>query len=333
MIKKRTFILVAIVFLLLGYFTASQHTQKKAQSSPIQFYNSQLEPTDNIILTSSGNIYSLSAKNASQITKNTNLIEPITIGNNFAGVYKQTNYSSLIEYDSSGKEIKTLFDGNAQKIDNMLWITDPAIDPTQTQIAFVSDQNRLITGLPDNALFLLNLSSGKTSTIALPDHYSGGIAHPVWDMADPTVLLYDYYQYTPNTLEPYSTIMEYDTNTNNSFPLTSSSQNVFQSSLSPDGKHIMYLQRNSNGLDVSLYLADFSNNGITNPVKLASGDYAYPEFSYTLGYIYYLSADANDGYNLFKSKVVKNKLTDVTPLTTGSNLQGNSSYEINEIQP
>ena len=332
MIKKRTLILVAIIFILTGYFTAKNHNQNTSRMNQIQFYNSNIEPTDRITLVSSKNIYTLTSKKISQITNNTNLMEPISIGNNFAAIDKQTNYSSLVEYDSSGNRIKTLFDGNADKIDNMLWISDPAVNANGDKIAYVSDQNRISTGIPDNALFILNLLTNKTSTIALPDHYSGGIAHPVWDMANPNVLLYDYYQYTPITLEPYSTIMEYDRRTAYSFPLTTSKQNVFQSALSPDGKDILFLLRNGNGLDVSMYVGNFTSNGIRNEVKLTSGDFAYPVFSNTLGYIYYLSAQGNEEYNLFKAKIVKNKLTDITPITTNANLQGNSSYEIDPTE-
>ncbi len=332
MIKKRTLILLAIVFLLVGYFQAANHSKKNTVQNTVQFANTEIEPNDKITLSNLGDIYELTSKNITQITTNTSLIEPITMDKNIAAVYKQNNYSSLIEYDSSGKMIKTLFDGNANKIDNMLWVSDPAIDSTKTKIAYVSDQNRISTNIPDNALFILDLNKNKTTLVASPDHYSGGIAHPVWDPIDQTILLYDYYQYTSSTLEPYSTIMEYDFQTDNSFPLTTDKQNVLQEALSPDGKKILYLQRNSNGLDVSLYYADFSaDNGISNTVKLTSGDYAYPEFSNTLDYIYYLSADANQGYNLFKAKIVNNKLTAITPITTGDSLQGNSSYWIDEI--
>ncbi len=331
MIKKRTLLAFTIIPFIIGYFFA-QSRENTVINTPLQpdFYNSNIQPNDKITLASGGNIYSLTENGVNQVTKNQNIIEPVPLGNNYVAIDKETNFSKMIEFDGKGNVINTLFNGDTGNIDTMNWATDPAVNNGQNKIAFVSDKDRLLIGAPDNALYVYDLSSAKSTNIAKPDPYSGGLAHPVWDPADSNILFYDYYQYDPKTLEPYSTVMEYDKQTGEIFPLTTDKQNAFQSSISSDGKKVLFIIRNNNAFNVSLYIADFGNNGLSNEHLLATGDFAYPQFSNSDGYIYYLMATGNTGYNLMKAQIVNNKLSGIVQITSGSNLLGNSSFTVSK---
>ncbi len=325
--KKRVLILFSIIPFIVGFSVA--YFQGKPKNQTAVFDTSNIQPTDTIILSNNGNIYKLNQNRASQITHNQNLIEPIALGNAIAAIKKTTNYSSLLLFDQSGNKIKTLFNGNSNNIDTMSWITDPAVNSTQDRIAYVSDKDKVFTNVPDNALYVLNLSTGKSTNIAKPDPYSGGIAHPIFDPSDKNIILYDYYQYDPKTLMPYSAIKQFDNASGLITTLTYENRNAYQASFSPDGKKILFLERNGDSNNVALCIADFNNNsGLSNIKTLAIGDFAYPEFSNTKWHIYFLQAQGNKGYNLLTGTVYKNGLNNIRTIVSGNTLLGNSSYSV-----
>src|SRR5579872_6745660 len=200
MIKKRTLFLFAIAPLILGFMLANFQAKPKTQNVPLSFATGNILPNDQITLSVSGNIYKLNNSGSKQEILGQNLIEPVNINGSVVAVSKTTNNSSLIMFSENGEKLKTLFNGNSQSIDDMSWATDPASSPTRDRIAYVSDKDKGQTLVPDNALYVLNLATGKSTHIAKPYPYSGGIAHPTFDPQNPNILLYDYYQYDPDTL-------------------------------------------------------------------------------------------------------------------------------------
>lgn len=325
----RALIIFAIIPLIAGYFVASAQGHKIQIIQNLNFNTSSILPTDRITLVENGTIFSLTAESTSSVpTKQPALIEAEPLGNNYIGINKQTNYASLEEFSSTGTLIKTLQNGNTGNIDTMNWFTDPAINNKNHEIAFVSDQDKDKTNIQDNALFVENLSDGTVEKIVDPDPHSGGIADPVWDPANPNLITYDYYQYDDN-YNPYSTIDEYNIQTQTTTHLTTQSQNAYQGEFSPDGKEFIFLERNNN-ITTIMYLAKVTSNGLTDIHSIASGDFAYPAFSNTPNHIYYLEAQGNSGYDLFTATLVDGKLTGTSAISTGEKLLGNSGFTVSK---
>lgn len=325
--KKRTLALFSILPFITGFLMASLQTRQPIiQASSLSPNN--ILPSDTIVLSSNGDIYKLTQNNSTQITHGQNLIEPIVTGSSIIAVEKTTNYSSLFEYNLEGNKISTLFSGKGDNIDTMNWITDPTMSADHNTIAYVSDKDRGQTNVPDNALYAYTLSDRKTVTIAKPDPYSGGITHPTYDPTNENIILYNYYQYDPQTLTPYSTIEEYAQDTGLTTTLTFEDKNAYQQSFSPDGKQLLFLGRNGDTSTVTLYLADLTEKGLTNIQSLGTGDFAYPTFSNTKNHIYYLQSEGNNGYNLVTATLQNNTLTHVLSITNGFQLLGNSSYTV-----
>lgn len=323
----RATIIFALIPLLAGYFIASAHEHKTANDTSLNFVTSPLLPTDRITLVENGNIISLTTSGVTSVpTHRPKLIEAAPLNNNFIGVDKQTNYASLYEFSSQGALVKTLQSGNTGNIDTMDWFTDPTISPNQQKIAFVSDKNKGKTNIPDNALFVENLSTGFVQEIAKPDPHSGGIAHPIWNPADQNNIIYDYYAYDRH-FNPYSVIDSYNLQTQTITQLTTRKQNAYQGSFSPDGKQLIFLERN-NDIATKMYIADITATGLSNIHLIATGDFAYPEFSNTAHHIYYLEAQGNSGYNLYTATITGSSLINQTPLSTGGQLLANSGFVV-----
>jgi hypothetical protein len=330
--KIRAFIIFALIPLIAGYFIASaQGQQKIAITSTLNFTPGNVLPTDRITLVEKGKIISLTNAGVNSFpTNDSALIEVSPLGSNFIGVDKQTNYSSLDEFSPDGALVKTLQDGNTGDIDTMNWFTDPTVNKNQKEIAFVSDKNKGTSNIYDNVLFVENLTTGVVQDIADPDPHSGGIAHPVWDPADQNTIAYDYYQYDSN-YNPYSIIDEYNIQTQATTPLTTQQQNAYQGSYSPNGKQFIFLERN-NDITPVMYIGDVTSNGLSNVHSIASGDFAYPEFSNTPDHIYYLEAKGNTGYDLMTAEITDNELTNPTAISTGELLLANSGLVVSNVK-
>lgn len=326
----RSLIIFIIIPLIAGYFIAKSQGHVLQLNANPNFITNKILPTDRITLTEKGNIISITQKGATTIpTTHPQLIEASPLGSNFIGVDKQTNYSSLYEFSSTGTMLQTLDNGNTGDIDTMDWFTDPNVNANQTEIALVSDKDKDQTNVLDNALFVQNLNTGTLQKIVDPDPHSGGIAHPVWNPVNPNLITFDYYQYDDN-YNPYSVIQEYDVNEQTTTNLTTQKQNAYQGSFSPNGKQFIFLER-GNDITTGMYIATVTANGLSNIRNIASGDFAYPAFSYTANHIYYLAATGNSGYDLYTATLVDGKLTTPTAISTSEQLLGNSGFVVSKI--
>lgn len=333
MIKKRTIVLFAIIPSILGYAFAYNYQQGNTLSSTqVTYITNTIPVSDEIVLASQGDIFTLGTGTISHVTQKKKLSEPQVYGTLFLAVNNNKNYSSIVEVNQSGAIVKDLQSGNSDTIDTMTWYTDPAVSTLNKSVAFVSDRDRIKTNIPDNALFEQNLLTGNVSLIASPDPYSGGITHPIWHPSEPNIILYDYYQYDAQTLIPYSAIVEYDTQNHKTTSLTTENQNAYQASFSPDGKKIMFLSRSSDLSNVTLLIADFINDSISNVHSLGTGIFAYPMFSFTQNQIYFLEANGNSPYSLYHATVQNNTLKNMTPITIGSGISANSSYSVINVK-
>lgn len=330
MIRKRVLLLVTIVPLILGYYIASHQSNSNTlqNSGTLSFDNMNVVGHDVITLSAQGNIYQLNQSTTKQITRDQTVIEPAPLNNGFIGIVKTTNYAQLLNFDQNGNLLQPFFNGNTGNINTMSWISDPAVNQANNKIAFVSDKDKQATGVPDNALYVLSLQTNTTELVAKPDPYSGGLTHPTWDPANAQLLFYDYYQYDPKSLNPYSTIEEFDPTIGYPQAVTTNTENAFQENISPNGKKIIFLLRTADTLQVSITIADLTENGLTHVTSLATGDFAYPEFSLTNNHIYFMEATGNSGYNLYTASILKNKLTNILPIAEGAQLLGNSSYTV-----
>ena len=325
--KLRAFIIFMLIPLIAGYLVASSQEHKSKIKDTSNFTITNILPTDRITLVEAGKIISLTQTGVvSHATQRPLLIETLPFGNNFIGVDKQLNYSSLDEFSSNGTLQRTLQDGNTGNIDTMNWYTDPALSTDQKQLAFVSDRDKDRTNVLDNALFVQNLSDGTLQKIADPDPHSGGIAHPVWNPANPQNIAFDYYQYDKN-YNPYSIIEEYNLQSQNTVSLTTQEQNAYQGSFSPDGKQFIFLER-TDDITTVMYVANVTESGLSNVRSIGSGDFAYPQFSNTPDTIYYLQAQGNNGYDLYVAHIVGDKIANPSQISTGAQLFANSGFSV-----
>jgi hypothetical protein len=328
--KIRALIIFALIPLIAGYLLASHQGHKIQVTSSLNFSPGNVLPTDRITLVENGTIASITQKGVTTIaTKHPQLIETSPLRGNYVGVDKQLNYSSLIEFSPTGSVIKTFQDGNTGNIDTMNWFTDPAVSVDQKEIAFVSDKDKDTTNVQDNALFVENLTTNNVEKIADPDPHSGGIADPVWNPTNPNLITYDYYQYDSD-FNPYSIIQEYDISSQTTNPLTTQKQNAYQGSFSPNGKQFIFLEKGDN-ITSGMYIADVTNDGLSNIKQLASGDFAYPKFSNTPNHIYYLQAQGNSGYDLYTATIIGGKLSGITALSNDEQLLGNSGFVVSAL--
>ena len=325
--KIRAIIIFILIPLIGGYLVASAQEHKTLRNENLNFNINNEAATDRITLVENGTIFSLTRTGISSLpTNKPSLIEATPLGNNYIGIDKQTNYSTLEEFLPTGSLTKTLQNGSTNNIDTMDWFSDPAVNVNQNKIAFVSDKEKNKTNILDNALFVENLADGSVQKIADPDPHSGGIAHPVWNPVDQYSIIYDYYQYDKN-YNPYSVIDEYNLQTQTINPLTTREQNAYQASFSPDGKKIIFLER-GNDITTGMYVANLTENGLTNIRNIAIGDFAYPAFSNTPNHIYYLQAQGNSGYDLYVATIIKDKIANSSAISTGGQLHANSGLTV-----
>ncbi len=330
MIKIRSILIFAVLPLFAGYYYASLQSQKPNIAISSNFNIEAVALSDQITLINQGNIISLAHSGTNTIpTNNRRLTEANQLGNNYIASDKQTNYSSLEEFNSRGKKLKTLLNGNTGNIDNDNWFTDPAVSPNKQTVAFVSDMDKNTTKILDNALFIENLDTGTTTKIADPDPHSGGIAHPVWNPSNPNIIAYDYYQYD-NDYNPYSVIKETDIKSQTIINLTTRQQNAYQGSFSPNGRQFIFLGRNEDNT-VAIYTAEITNSGLANVQKFASGNFAYPAFSNTPNHIYFLQAQGNSGYDLYTGEIKHNRLINISAITSNVQISADSGFMVNKL--
>lgn len=332
MIKTRSILILTIIPLAIGYLFAMVQTPKSitnGKNHTLDIRTSEILPTDMITLSEQGDIISITHNEVKDRTQNQHLIEPVRFGSSYLAIDKQTNYASLIEFSQSGNMSKILVNGNTGNVDTDTWIADIAVRPNKQDIVFVSDKDRLQTQISDNVLYDMNIKSGKTTVLARPNPGSGGIAHPVWNPVDADMLLYDFYAYDEAS-QPYSTIIAYNIKTGVRIPLTTGKDNAYQASISPDGKEVVYLERNSDNT-VDMYIADVTPEGLRNIKSIANGDFAYPVFSYTQNHIYFLKAQGNEAYSLYTGTISHGKFTNVSALS-GPQLSGSSGFTIAKNQ-
>ncbi len=336
--KKKIFFIalfVALIAFASGAGTAAFLSNKSFSLQ--QWWQSQttsLPSSDHIFLSKNGDIFRLTQKGLQQVTQGEHVIDPLPIGQNILAVEKNMNYSSFVLFDQNGSRIKTLAEGNADKIENMTWFADAAVRADNQKIAFVSDKDQKELKLADPALFVTDFSVEKNATdaaqrIADPLQRSGGMAHPVWDPANFNILLYENYEYDENTKEPFSLIYQYDLDTKKSIALTTEDQNAFQVGLSPDGSHALFLGRNGDNT-VTLYFADFGDGQFKNIHKLITGNFAYPQFSFSADRMYYLQADKNQDYSLYIATLNQHthQIQNTSVVAGATHLNANSAYSI-----
>lgn len=331
MIKKRSIIFFAFVPLLAGYIFGVIETEKPVVKPSVSFSTTGVQQADVLTISDQGDIFTLSHGKQTQITQGQRVIQPAFLGRSFVAINKQQNYSELLQFSFGGIKTKTLLSGKTESIDSMSYISDPAVSPTFQDIAFVSDMDRVKTTISDTALYILNVSSGKIKKVADPLPHSGGITHPMWNPINPRVLVYDYYQYDEN-YAPYSLIMQYDMDSNKTISLTTKAQNAYQGAFSPDGKHFMFLSRSEDNTEVMINISEVTADGLSNVRSFARGDFAYPMFSQVQGYIYYLRAYGNHGYNLYTSFIKNNQLTNISQISTGEQLFAHSGLSVSKRQ-
>lgn len=281
---------------------------------------------DALLLANKGDIFKVENDALTQITQGQHFSSPVLFSQKIVAVENGDNYSSLDLLDDAGTKVKTLLQGKGKNIDANHWAGDPAIDSSSSKLAYVSDKNRDTTGVPDNALFIEDLTTGVAKLAASPDPHTGGLANPAFDPADPTQIAYTSYAYDDSS-KPYSVVKLLDLMTKKAVDLTTHDQNAYQLSFSPDGTHVVFISRSSDLLSSSLMTADFADGELTNVQTLGTGDYAFPRFSNDNQHIYFLQAKSNTGYDLYIGQAVNGKLSHVDALTNSSALDS-EAFEV-----
>ncbi len=299
-------------------------------------------PSDQLTISTSFGIDQLTPSGEKTLITAPNLLSPVASSGGIIAISRSQNYAAMAQFDAAGNLVKTLLDGDHQNFDKMIWVGDPELSPDQKSVVFVSDKDRYNTGLSDNAVYSLDLSSGNFTLLAKPTYLTGGLANPIFVPAQATTsaqanspqLLVTSYQNDHTTFLPYSILQLVDLKTHATTDLTSENQNAFQPSFSADGKQLLFLSRDGEGAQVKLQLADFVENQLTNIRTLATGQFAYPKFSFTNGQIYYLAADKNSPFHLFTASISADSLELVNQqqVTTKEALPADSSYQVLQVR-
>lgn len=307
----------------------SKYFGVKVASGVLHENHPSVPSTDMVTFSSAGDIYRLTSSTSTQLTKGQNLIDPVWTGTDFAAVNKNVNYSSILLYSDRGALVKKLLNGNSGYSGYDKWATDLAISPDGNQLAFVSDKDQYSIGIPDNALFVENLTNLSVKRVTMPEAFTGGLATPVFDPADQNLLICSSYHYD-NQQNPYSTLNLVNLTTGHSIPITNQSQSAYQPDISPDGTRIVFLGRFDSSPVVHLFVGTFTAAGITNLVDLYQGQLAYPRFSFDGKSVYFLEGQKNKGFDLKLAQLSNNKLTNITAITSGETFDGTSSFEVTQ---
>jgi Tol biopolymer transport system component len=329
---KRALIITSVTALPLavGFIFSSYRSNASVPTTgKISENHSQISPSDTITISSQGAILTLDSKGTSKITAGPGLINPVWANGSLIAELKSTNYSSIELFSQNGSLQKKLVDGSNRILDNNKWAAEPAVSQDGTLMAYVSDKNRFTTGVPDNELFLESLTTGKTRLIASPNAYTGGITNPRFNPTNSSQIAYSFYQYDSSN-NPLSTIMLSDTTTGKAQILTTEKQNAYQQDFSFDGRKMAFLGRSNDLPEVTLYIADFNGSSLTNIKSIYTGDIAYPRFSFDGKSIYFLQAIKNTGYNLYKAEIGTDTVKNITQITSGQALNGDSSFEVSK---
>jgi Tol biopolymer transport system component len=325
-----TVIFITVLPLALGFiFSSYQSSASTNTTGKISENHSNIPSSDQIVLASRGVVLKLESNVSTKVTENLGLIDPVWSKGSLIAVLKSTNYSSIGLFSSDGTLQKKLFDGSSKLIDNSKWVSDPAVSSDGSQLAYVSDKNRFVTGVPDGALFLESLATGKARLIESPNAYTGGITTPRFDPVSPNLVAYSFYQYSSSN-NPFSTVQIIDTNTGKVRELTNEKQNAFQEDFSPDGTKMIFLGRQNELPDLNMYIADFNGVALSNIRIIHKGDLAYPRFSFNGQNVYFLQATKNHGYDLYKADVSPDSIRNVTQITSGEALNGDSSFDVSK---
>lgn len=327
---KKLLIVVALSILpfALGFALSSWRSGAQAATvGKISENHSAVSSTDRLTISSSGDIINLDSSGYAKVVAGQSLIDPVWSSSSLIAVAKSTNFSQINLYDSTGSLNKKLFDGSSKNIDFNKFATDPATSSDGTMLAYVSDKNHLTTGVPDNALFVENLATARTQLLVTPFAYTGGISTPRFDPANPLLITFTSYQYD-SSQNPVSFIMLTNSQTKKTSTLTTATQNAYQQDFSPDGTKIIFLSRHDVLPQVTLTIADFDGTAISNAHDLYTGQIAYPRFSFDGKSIYFLQSVKNSGFDLFEGVLSNASLKNIDHVTSGSALNGDSSYEV-----
>ena len=222
------------------------------------------------------------------------------------------DYSDLMLMPSGGGTPQTILSGNGQYLPNpaspmnapkstFKWLAQPAWNPDNDHLLFVSDLDKLTIGpcnvddfLLDPLIFSMSISNPTQTpqTLAYSTFGDGGLRDPSYRPGHPDQVIYTSYNYGPNEsqyiqlnlvdpnaianhpslYQPGSTNCESDPGV----PITQSSDMNLEPSFSPDGNTVLYVRREDT-THMALYtmpvpegVTGDPNNPAFNPISPAN---------------------------------------------------------------
>ncbi len=295
------------------------------------------------------NLWYIKGIKAHKVT-NTNNVSDIAISKNgvkVSYVTFHTNYSNLHEMNINGTNNRRITQWSNPNIANNAWSATPTFSPDGQYIAYLSNIEDLLTGvpiaslgvwmIPSNAVFPTYGSQLYNETLLIKANpYTGGDAGLNWP--NNNFLLYTSYIYYTNTPQPNSQIMLYDFNTQQSYPVTPVSSDAMQPRLSPNENYLAFTKRVGNNSNY-LYLMKFNLNNIlthtensnfntyNNKILVQNGITSEPVWSPSGNSIAF-SYFNNNSFDIFLKNIIikKNKLSTgkLIQITSNSSIDSTS---------
>ncbi len=354
-------ILAIFVYLVIRYFSVlSAILNPKA----LQSYNSKTVNLTNeynlkgvLYFVKNNNLWEITGNKVKQVTY-TNDVSDIAISKNgqkVAYIHFHTNFSNLYQMNINGTGVTRIVNWRDSNINNELWSATPTYSPNSQYIAYLTNLEKIFTGVPVAGMGIFQISASQTylstnqalgpnyygeTDLVNPNPFTGGDAGVTWP--NPNFILYTSYIYwTSNLAQPDSQIMLYDFQTGQSYPVTPLKSEAMQPRLSPNGKYLAFLERKGPN-NANLYTMQFNLQNILTHTETSSfntykktlqtvyvGMESHPTWSPSGNNLAFMTL-MNNSFDIAVVKVTvnhkKNSLnfSDLQHVTRGSNIDSTS---------
>ncbi len=223
-----------------------------------------------IYILNNGDIYKISGDQTKEITSVGDIYQSFVYSSSQAIIVKKyTNYSDLFSLNLNTGSETQITNNSSSVFDNNLWAFDPY--EYNNNILYLSDAGKFINGVFDLGVYKIpsnNTYKSIGTKISNPNPYTGGDQDPIY-YPDGTnrYILYCRYTYLNNTPQPLSHLVLYDSLTGNTVSITPEGSGILNPSFSPDGKYIIFAERDTNSISnstTSIYIMPFNINNLND---------------------------------------------------------------------
>ncbi|MHB8443195.1 MAG: TolB family protein [Patescibacteria group bacterium] len=283
-------VVVIFVYLVIRYFSLLSAI---LNPKSLQSYNTKTVNLTNaynlkgrLYFVKNNNLWEITGKKVKQVTY-TNDVSDIAISKNgqkVAYIHFHTNFSNLYQMNINGTGITRVVNWRDPNINNELWSATPTYSPNGQYIAYLTNLEKIFTGVDIAGMGIFQISANKTyqspdqqisgpnyygeTDLVNPNPFTGGDAGVTWPNSN-FILYTSYIYWTANLAQPDSQIMLYDFQTGQSYPVTPLKSEAMQPRLSPNGKYLAFLERKGNN-NANLYTMQFNLQNILTHTETSS---------------------------------------------------------------